>query len=103
MIKNKFFDGGKGHEVTTRKIQELFLAMQLNENFTKEEILTFYVNDLEYAEGSTGLGAIMRTYFNKGPEDYVERNVENIAELSYLAGLSQAPQQVQSVHPSGSS
>lgn len=91
LIKNKFFDGGKGHEVTTRKIQELFLAMQLNENFTKEEILTFYVNDLEYAEGSTGLGAIMRTYFNKGPEDYVERNVENIAELSYLAGLSQAP------------
>ena len=91
LIKNKFFDGGKGHEVTTRKIQELFLAMQLNENFTKEEILTFYVNDLEYAEGSTGLGAIMRTYFNKGPEDYVERNVENIAELSYLAGSSQAP------------
>ena len=65
--------------------------MQLNENFTKEEILTFYVNDLEYAEGSTGLGAIMRTYFNKGPEDYVERNVENIAELSYLAGLSRHP------------
>lgn len=91
LIKNKFFDGGNGHEVTTRKIQELFLAMQLNENFTKEEILTFYVNDLEYAEGSTGLGAIMRTYFNKGPEDYVERNVENIAELSYLAGVSQAP------------
>ena len=26
LIKNKFFDGGKGHEVTTRKIQELFLA-----------------------------------------------------------------------------
>lgn len=91
LIKNKYFNGGKGYEVTTRKIQELFLAMQLNENFTKEEILTFYVNDLEYAEGSTGLGAIMRTYFNKGPEDYTERSTETIAELSYLAGLSQAP------------
>lgn len=91
LIKNKYFNGGKGYEVTTRKIQELFLAMQLNENFTKEEILTFYVNDLEYAEGSTGLGAIMRTYFNKGPKDYTERSTETIAELSYLAGLSQAP------------
>ena len=91
LIKNKYFNGGKGYEVTTRKIQELFLAMQLNENFTKEEILTYYVNDLEYAEGSTGLGAIMRTYFNKGPENYTERTTETIAELSYLAGLSQAP------------
>ena len=91
LIKNKYFDGGNGYEVTTRKIQELFLAMQLNENFTKEEILTFYVNDLEYAEGSTGLGAIMKTYFNKTSEDYLERTPETIAELSYLAGLSQAP------------
>lgn len=91
LIKNKFYDGGKGHEVTTRKIQELFLAMQLDENFTKKEILTFYVNDLEFAEGSTGLGAIMKTYFGKTPEAYTERNAETIAELSYLAGLSQAP------------
>lgn len=91
LIKNKFFDGGTGHEVTTRKIQELFLAMQLNENFTKQEILTFYINDLEFAEGATGLGTIMKTYFNKTPNDYTERNTETIAELSYLAGLSQAP------------
>ena len=64
--------------------------MQLNEKFNKDDILTYYVNDLEYAEGSTCLGAIMRTYFNKGPENYTERTTETIAELSYLAGLSQA-------------
>lgn len=91
LIKNKFYDGGRGHDVTTRKIQELFLAMQLDENFTKEEILTFYVNHLEYAEGSTGLGAIMMTYFGKTPADYKEQTPETIAELAYLAGLSQAP------------
>lgn len=91
LIKNKFYDGGRGHDVTTRKVQELFLAMQLNENFSKKEILTFYVNDLEYAEGCTGLGAIMKTYFAKNPSDYQERNPETIAELAYLAGLSQAP------------
>lgn len=91
LIKNKFYNGGEGHDVTTRKIQELFLAIQLDENFTKEEILAFYVNDLEFAEGSLGLGAIMKTYFHKTPEQYTERSIETIAELSYLAGLSQAP------------
>jgi len=91
LIKNKYYDGGRGHEITTRKIQELFIARQLNENFTKEEILTFYVNDLEFAEGAIGTKAIMDIYFKKKPEDYEERTPENIAELAYLAGLSQAP------------
>lgn len=91
LIKNKFYDRGFGHEVTTRKIQELFLSRQLNENFTKEEILTFYVNDLEFAEGARGIKTIMRTYFDKSPKDYEERSIENIAEQAYLAGLSQAP------------
>lgn len=91
LIKNKFFNRGQGHEVTTRKIQELFLSRQLNENFKKEEILTFYVNDLEFAEGAFGIKAIMRTYFDKSPEDYEEMTPENIAEQAYLTGLSQAP------------
>lgn len=91
LIKNVYYNGGLGYETTTRKIQEIFLALQLDRNFTKEEILTFYVNHLEYAEGATGLGQIMKTYFNKTPTDYEERTIENIAELAYLAGLSNAP------------
>lgn len=91
LIKNVYYNGGLGYETTTRKIQEIFLALQLDRNFTKEEILTFYVNHLEYAEGATGLGQIMKTYFNKTPTDYEERTVENITELAYLAGLSNAP------------
>lgn len=91
LIKNKFYGGGLDYEVTTRKIQELFLAVQMDQNFTKEEIFAFYVNGLEYSEGSTGLGTIMKTYFNKTPADYTERTPETIAELAYLAGLSQAP------------
>lgn len=91
LIKNKYFNGGQGINVITRKIQEIFLSLQLNENFTKEEVLTFYVNDLEFAERATGIKTIMKTYFNKTPEDYKERTPENIAEQAYLAGLSQAP------------
>lgn len=91
LIKNVYYNGGSGYETTTRKIQEIFLALQLDRNFTKEEILTFYVNHLKYAEGATGLGQIMKTYFNKTPSDYEERTIENIAEQAYLAGLSNAP------------
>lgn len=91
LIKNRYYNGGKGHETTTRKIQELFLAKQLDENFTKKEILTFYVNSLSYAEGATGVKAIFETYFGKSPADYKERTPINIAEQAYIAGLSQAP------------
>lgn len=91
LIKNVYYNGGAGYETTTRKIQEIFLALQLDQNFTKQEILTFYVNHLEFGEGATGLGQVMKTYFNKAPGDYGERSAENIAELAYLAGLSNAP------------
>lgn len=91
LIKNKFYNRGEGYDTTTRKIQELFLSRQLDENFTKEEILTFYINDLMFSNGSQGTKAIMRTYFNKSPDDYKERTIENISEQAYLAGLSQAP------------
>lgn len=91
LIKNVYYNGGDGYETTTRKIQEIFLALQLDRNFSKEEIITYYVNHLEFAEGAKGLGQIMKTYFNKTPDDYEERTVENITELAYLAGLSNAP------------
>ncbi|MFD2386644.1 transglycosylase domain-containing protein [Enterococcus rivorum] len=65
LIKNRYYNGGEGHKTTTRKVQELFLAKQLDENFTKEEILTFYVNSLSYAEGATGVKAIIQTYLGK--------------------------------------
>lgn len=91
LIKNKYFNRGYGHDVVKRKIQEIFLSLQLNKNFDKKEILTFYVNDLEFAENAKGIKTIMKTYFNKSPKDYKERTPENIAELAYLAGLSQSP------------
>lgn len=91
LIKNTYFNGGIGISTTTRKIQEIYLARQLNANFSKEEILTFYVNHLSYAEGATGTAGVMRVYFDKTPSDYSERTVENIAEIAYMVGLNQNP------------
>lgn len=91
LIKNKFFNGGNNISTIKRKFQEWFLALQLNQNFSKKEILELYVNNLSYAEGDTGLAAIAKTYFNKNMSDYTERSIENIAQQAYLIGLGQNP------------
>ena len=91
LIKNKYFNGGRGVDTVTRKIQEIYLSGQVADKFSKKEILTQYVNSLEYSEGAIGLATIMMTYFGKTPEQYKERTTQNIAEQAYLIGLGQAP------------
>lgn len=91
LIKNVYFDGGYGIPTTTRKIQEIYLAKQLNHNFTKKQILTFYVNHLEYAENAQGLAAAAKIYFGKSMADLNQRTNVNIAQTAYLVGLGQAP------------
>lgn len=91
LIKNVYFNGGNGIKTTTRKIQEIYLARQLDSNFSKKQILAYYVNNLSFAEGDTGISAVMMTYFGKKPSDYSQRTIANIAEQAYLAGLGQNP------------
>lgn len=91
LIKNVYFNGGYGIKTITRKIQEIYLARQINHNFSKKEILTFYVNHLSFAEGDTGIGAAMKTYFGKDKSQYKDKTIPNIAEQAYLAGLGQNP------------
>ena len=91
LIKNVYYNGGIGYNTKVRKIQEIFLAQQLDENFTKEQILTYYVNNLQFAEGAQGIKTIMKTYFNKSFSDYKDRSAASIAEQAYLIGLGQAP------------
>jgi len=91
LIKNTYYNGGRGYDTITRKIHELFLAIQMDHNLSKEEILTYYINKLELGEGTIGAKAAMRIYFDKSPEQLSEKTPENIAQLAYIAGLGQAP------------
>lgn len=91
LIKNTYYNGGRSTSTLTRKIGELFLAKQLDENFSKDDILTFYVNKLEFAENAVGISAAMDIYFGHAPSDYNERTPEKIAQIAYLAGLGQSP------------
>ncbi len=69
----------------SRKIQELMMAFWLEQKFTKEEIITIYLNRVYFGGGSYGLDSASRYYFNKGPE------AMDLVECAMLAGLLKAP------------
>ncbi len=68
-----------------RKVQELFLAFRLEREFSKDEILTLYLNRVYLGAGSYGVDAAAKRYFGKSA-----RHV-NLAEAAVLAGLLKAP------------
>ncbi len=69
----------------TRKIRELITAVQIEHTFTKEEILTMYLNTVYFGHGAYGIQAAATKYFNK--------KVENLTldEGAILVGMLRAP------------
>lgn len=68
-----------------RKLTELFLARKLEEQLTKQEILTLYVNKIYLGEGAYGIQAAAKQYYSKS------LNNLTLAEMAMLAGLPKAP------------
>ncbi len=55
------------HEVTyERKIEEIFIAQELEKKYSKYEILEFYLNEIYFANGHYGLQAASQAYFDEG-------------------------------------
>ena len=52
-----------------RKIKEVILAFQIEKNFTKEEILTLYCNQIYFGHGNYGVEAASRFFFGKSVKD----------------------------------
>lgn len=68
-----------------RKIQEIFLALQLEKQYTKQEILELYLNQIYFGQGAYGVQAAAKTYFGKNVEDL------DLAECAMLAGIPKSP------------
>lgn len=68
-----------------RKIQELMLALQLESELTKDEILSAYLNRVYLGSGAYGIDAAARVYFNKSAQEL------DIREAATIAGLLKAP------------
>jgi membrane peptidoglycan carboxypeptidase len=69
----------------TRKVKEALAAVYLDNKFSKQDILTMYLNQIFYGQNSYGIEAASETYFQK------HANELTLAEASMLAGLPQAP------------
>lgn len=69
----------------TRKIQEVFLAIQLERQYTKQEILEMYMNQIYFGQGAYGVQAAAQTYFGKNVEDLT------LSECAMLAGIPKSP------------
>ena len=68
-----------------RKIQEAFLALQIERQYTKHEILEMYVNHIYFGQGAYGVQTAAKVYFNKNAEDL------SLAECAMLAGIPKSP------------
>ncbi len=68
-----------------RKVQEVLLALWMERHFTKEEILTLYLNRVYFGGGNYGVDAAARRYFDKSPAEL------SVYEAALLAGLLKAP------------
>lgn len=74
------------HERTlTRKIKELYYAIQLERHYTKDELLNKYLNVVYFGQGAYGIEVAANTFFNKEAKDLT------LAESAWLAGLLKAP------------
>ena len=82
LAKNVFLDNDRS---AARKIRELLLALWLERKFTKDEILTLYLNRVYLGAGTYGVEAAARRYFGKSAR------AVNAHEAAIVAGLLKAP------------
>ena len=69
----------------SRKIQEAYLAIQIERAFTKEQIFTLYGNQIYLGSGNYGFEAASQYYFSKHAKDL------NLTQAALLAGLPKGP------------
>jgi membrane peptidoglycan carboxypeptidase len=68
-----------------RKLREITYAIELEQDYSKEDILTWYLNQISYADRYVGAEAAAQGYFRKSAKDLT------LAEAALLAGIPQAP------------
>ena len=87
LIKLTYFSTSTADQTLSRKAQEAWLAVQLEQKATKQEILTYYINKVYMSNGNYGMQTAAENYFGKDLKDL------SLPQLALLAGMPQAPNQ----------
>lgn len=88
LLKNQVFEGGEEttlYDRLTRKIQEQYLALEIEKRYSKEQILEYYLNTINLGQNTLGVQAASIRYFNKDVSDLT------LSECAVLAGITQNP------------
>ena len=88
LLKNQVFNGGEEAtfaQKVERKVQEQYLAIQLENRLTKEQILEYYLNTINLGQNTLGVQAAAKRYFDKDVSELT------ISESAVLAGITQNP------------
>ena len=87
LIKLSYFSTSSSDATLSRKIQEAWLAAQLERKATKQQILTYYVNKVYMSNSNYGMQTAARSYYGKDLKDL------SLHQTALLAGMPQAPNQ----------
>lgn len=88
LLKNQVFEGGEEKTILgrfQRKIQEQYLAIQLEKHYSKQQILEYYLNTINLGQNTLGVQAASKRYFNKSVSEL------SLSECAVLAGITQNP------------
>ncbi len=72
-------------QTLNRKVKEIFLALELEKKYSKEQILEFYLNNIYFANGYYGIEAASRGYFNKSCKEL------NTAQIAFICSIPNSP------------
>ncbi len=68
-----------------RKVKEIFIAMEMEKKYTKDQILEFYLNSIYFMNGYYGIEAAAKGYFSKSCTDLT------LGELTFLCAIPNSP------------
>lgn len=83
LVKNIFFSQGKS---ISRKLWEMAYAIRIEQQYSKGQILEFYMNSIYLGHDAWGVQAASKVYFGKNVADL------NVSECAMIAGLAKSPE-----------
>ena len=83
LAKLTFLSNEKTEE---RKIREMFIALEMEKKYKKNQIMEFYINNICFANGHFGLEAASKAYFSKSAKDL------SLSEIAFLCAIPNRPE-----------
>lgn len=84
-VRNTILSGEMTDISIKRKVREMYIALKLEDQFSKDEILLMYLNTINYGSGAYGIEAASERYFSKHADELT------LAEAATLIGIPQSP------------